>query len=384
MSNLQPLDPAGARIVDRLHNSIASLVDGNHVAKSEVIHAGGRSCPCHLIYEVDWSFVPYTSQQRVIGNGAVSTHFGYDRSEYDSETAQRCEVGRVHKPIRQSFMSQVLAGGGAALGDAGSATQVWDFGQHSVHARCEHCHGDGSVTCSSCHGSGQKFCFRCHGSGSTTETRWIGKHNGHGYSETYQQNCYSCGGSGHERCHLCRGSGTTQCGQCSGHGFFTDIMSVTVQAEPQVQITTRSEFSRDVLSSYLVNLPVSRVVGFLEFTQFNHQDVASAIWRVSYEVHTTVAELDLTLRKKQYMAAAVGDKAWAFLRPPIFDDVFIEEITDLNKIWSGKKKTFSTDRAKKFFDTYAGQPVLDAAMKSVAKLKGKSRELPAYSGERDP
>jgi hypothetical protein len=153
-------------------------------------------------------------------------------------------------------------------------------------------------------------------------------------------------------------------------------MSVTVQAEPQVHITTRSELSKHALSNCLVNLPVSRVVKFLDFTQFNHQDVASDTWRVGYEVHTTVAELDVTLRKKQYMAAAVGDKAWAFLRPPIFDDVFIEEITDLHKIWSGKKKSFSTDRAKKFFDTYAGQPVLDAAMKSVAKLKGKSRELP--------
>ena len=76
------------------------------------------------------------------------------------------------------------------------------------------------------------------------------------------------------------------------------------------------------------------------------------------------------------MAAAIGHKALAFIRPPIFDDVFTEEITDLQKIWSNKQKSFSNERARRFFDTYAGQPVLDAAMQSVAKLKGKDRQFP--------
>lgn len=376
MAGAQPPDPAGARIVDRLHQGIAGLIDGNHVERAEVVNAGGRSCPCHLLYEVDWSFVAYTASRRIQGNGAVSTHFGYDRRDYDNETAQRCELGRTHKPIRESFMSRVLARGGAALGEAGQATPVWDFGQHSVHEQCGRCHGKGRVGCPSCHGSRRESCYRCHGMGSTTETRWVSGHNGHGRHETYQQSCYGCGGSGRVTCRECNGSGDVQCSGCAGHGFFTDIMSVTVQAEPHVRITTRSELSRQALSDYLVQLPVAQVVRHLDFTQFDHQDATDDTWRVGYEVHTTVAELDLTLRSKTYMAAAVGDKALAFVRPPIFDDVFVEEITDLHKIWSGKKKSFSNDRARRFFDTYSGQPVLDAAMKSVAKLKGKDRESP--------
>lgn len=379
MSEQLPLDPAGARIVDRLHTSIASLIDGNHVVRAEVVKAGGRSCLCHLTYEVDWSFVSYTSQHRVQGNGAVSTHFGYNQGDYDRETAHRCEVGRIHKPIRGNFMSQVLGGGGAALGEAGHATQIWDFGQHSVHAQCGTCRGRGCVTCSSCHGGGRESCYRCHGSGSTTETRWVPGRNGQGHNETYQQTCYGCGGSGRVTCRQCNGSGDVRCSACGGHGFFTDIMSVTVQAEPHVRITTRSELSRDALSDYLVKMPVSRVVRYLDFTQFSHQDAAEDTWRVGYEAHTMVAELDLKLRAKIYMAAAVGDKALAFIRPPLFDDVFIEEITDLNKIWSGKKKSFSNERARKFFGTYAGQPVLDAAMKSVAKFKGKDRDSPGHA-----
>jgi hypothetical protein len=152
-------------------------------------------------------------------------------------------------------------------------------------------------------------------------------------------------------------------------------MSVTLRAEPHIQITARTELSRDALSKYLVNLPVAQVVDYFDFTQFNYGDTTADKWQVDYEVHTTVAELDVSLRSKSYLAAAIGDKVLAFVRPPIFDDIFIEEITDLKKIWAGKKKSISNERARKFFVTYAGQPVLDNAMKSVAKLKGQDRDL---------
>ncbi len=373
---LEPLDPAGARIVDQLHAHIANLVDGNRVKRSELINTGWRSCPCHLIYKVEWSFVPYTSERRIQGNGAVSTHFGYKHSDYNAETAHRRNAGRTHKPIRQGFMSQVLADGGAALARAGSATLIWDFGQHSVHERCARCRGKGRVTCSSCSGNGNETCYRCHGRGSTTETRWVPGYKGQGYTENYQQACYSCGCSGRVTCSQCNGSGTRACSECGAHGFFTDIMTVTVRAEPHVRISTYSELSQDKLSDYLVALPVARVVNDLDFTQFDHQDVDADKWRVDYEVHTTVVELDVTLRGTAYLAAAVGDHALAFIRPPIFDNVLAQEITDIKRIWAGKKKSFSHDQARKFFDTYVGLPVLDSAMKSVAKLKGKGRERP--------
>lgn len=375
MSASQSLDPAGARIVDKLHTRIADLIGGNQVRRSEVINAGGRSCACHLIYKVEWTFVPYTSERRLQGNVAVSTHFGYNNGKYVEETSRRCEIGRTHKPVREGFISQVLAGGGSALADAGIAKQVWDFGQHSVHEQCAPCSGRGEVTCPSCLG-GRVTCYGCGGGGSTTQTRYVPGHNGQGRHESYQQTCYSCGGSGRLTCTQCGGSCRIRCGECGGHGFFTDIMSVTLRAEPHVRIAVRAELSRDALSGYLVNLPVAQVVHYFDFTQFNHEDAAADKWQVGYEVHTMVAELDVSLRSKSYMAAAVGDKALAFVRPPIFDDVFIEEITDLKKIWAGKKKSVSNERARKFFVTYAGQPVLDAAMKSVAKLKGQDRDLP--------
>ncbi len=377
MTGIQQLDSAGARIVDRLHASIATLVHGNHVDRSELVQADRRSCRCHLIYEVDWSFVSYASQSRVRGDASVSTHYGYDREGYDDETVHRREIGRTHAPIRANFMSQVLDSGGAALADAGDSCQIWDFGQHSVHARCGPCRGNGRVACHSCHGNGRESCFGCSGHGSTTQTRWVHGHNGHGRHESYQQTCHVCGGSGRVSCRQCHGSGDEQCSDCAGHGFFTDIMSVTVQAEPRVRITTRSALSRGALSDYLVQLPVAKVVRFLDFTQFDHQDAAEDIWRVCYEADTIVVELDLTLRGRTFMAAAVGDKALAFVRPPIFDDLFIDEIAALSSISANGKASLSHGLARRFFDAYSKQPALDATMKAVAKLKGREREFHA-------
>jgi hypothetical protein len=170
MSAQLQVDPAGARMVDRLHNNIASLIGGNHVDRAEIVKIGGRSCPCHLLYQVEWAFVPRTSWRRMVGNTAVSTHYGYDRRQYDLETAHRCDVGRTHRPIRDGFMSGILADAGSSLGDSGQPHTVWDFGQHSVHESCERCHASGRVSCTSCVGSGKTHCYRCHGAGSTAET----------------------------------------------------------------------------------------------------------------------------------------------------------------------------------------------------------------------
>ncbi len=97
------LDPAGARIVDRLHAGIASLIHGNLIDNSEVKNDGARACPCHLQYEVQWRFVPDSQTRRVVGNGAVSTHFGHDRRSFEAETDQRFEMGRTHQPRTTAF-----------------------------------------------------------------------------------------------------------------------------------------------------------------------------------------------------------------------------------------------------------------------------------------
>ena len=165
------LELVGAALGHQLHDQIGALIDGNHVDRSELTVAQRRCCEAHIVYDVDWTFESRVETFRRHGNAAVSQHFGYDQAAYQSETAHRCEVGRTHQPLREPFMAEIAAGGGAGLARADQAAKVWDFGQHSVHERCSSCSGNGEVSCSGCYGSGRTSCYHCHGAGSTTQTR---------------------------------------------------------------------------------------------------------------------------------------------------------------------------------------------------------------------
>lgn len=370
------LELVGAALGHQLHDQIGALIDGNHVDRSELTVAQRRCCEAHIVYDVDWTFESRVETFRRHGNAAVSQHFGYDQAAYQSETAHRCEVGRTHQPLREPFMAEIAAGGGAGLARADQAAKVWDFGQHSVHERCSSCSGNGEVSCSGCYGSGRTSCYHCHGAGSTTQTRWISRPNGGGHSETYQQPCYTCGSSGRVSCSGCGGSGRITCSACSGHGFFTDVANVTVRAVPRMHITVRSRLSNEALLAHLVRTSAAGAAHYFEFALCDRRQPDAQTWRVVYETHTAVVELDLALRSKTYLAAAAGPRVLAFVRPAIFDDLFVEEIADLQKVFAGKKPSLQSRRARQFFETYAGQPVLDEAMKSVAKLRGNDRQSP--------
>lgn len=376
MNNQKKLDDRDATIADLFHDQIASLIDGNQVDKKEVKQARADACACYLTYEVDWRFVPYVETNKLYGNAAVSQHFGYNYGQFQNETSQRLKIGKVHRPVREKFIEYILNKDGQALEDACKSHEVWDFGQHSVHEECSPCGATGSVSCSGCYGSGRQQCFSCGGSGSTTQTRWVQDYNGQGRTETYQQLCYGCGGSGSNFCNRCGGSGRQQCGECRGHGFFTQIAHTRVMAKPSIHIEVESNLSRDELINFLVGYSVERIANYLHFTCKGHRDSAEDTWRIAYEANSRVVELDIELRKKKYVAAALGDAALAFRKPPIFDDIFIEEITDLQKIFS-KSKKLNHQLARKFFDTYSGQPVLDNAMKAIAQHQSAAEQQAA-------
>lgn len=369
MTRQLPINHQDTRLVDNFHRQIADLIQGNQVDKSEIKKIGCETCRCHIGYKVNWQFVPIVDTQKLIGNCAVSQHFGYNFSQFEQETKQRLAIGKSHKPIREKFIQQILEQDGQSLADAAKQHRIWDFGQHSVNEECSPCRGSGRVTCSACGGSCRQSCFSCGGRGSTTQTRWVQDYNGQSRSETYQQSCYGCGGSGTQTCNRCGGSGRQQCNQCGGQGLFTYIAQVVVQAKPSVQISVESTLSKSELLEFLLRFPVARIVDYLNMKLSGHRDTAEDIWQIAYEAESKVIELDIGLRNKQYLAAALSESILAFRKPPIFDDIFIEEITDLQKIFSKTKKLNHT-LARKFFETYSGQPVLDGAMKTIAKLAG--------------
>ncbi|CBL43601.1 Hypothetical protein HDN1F_00180 [gamma proteobacterium HdN1] len=377
MTATSELESTGTQILVRLYNEISHLIDGNHVERSEVRNQGGRYCAAHITYKVEWTFTPQVSEQRLYGNKATSIHFGYKRSAYDAETTHRCQLSRTHHPLRTPFINQILSAGGSSLSNANTSHEIWNFGQHSVHQQCNTCGGDGHVRCPSCYGSGRQSCSYCFGSGHTTQTRWVTDHRGNGHHETYQQACYHCGCTGRVNCGHCSGSGTEQCASCRGNGFFTDITTVSVHATPSVQINVHSQLSAKQLLGYLTQQNTATITRHLAFSILKTQNTMDETWQIQYEVHTTAVELDFSLRSKTYLAAAIGPSALTYLRPPVFDDIFTEELTDLQKIEITKKTKLSARRARTFFSTYSGQPVLDKAMQLVANLEREGFTSPS-------
>lgn len=118
---------------------------------------------------------------------------------------------------------------------------------------CHHCHGKGRVRCGHCTGSGNVTCGSCFGSGSTTHTRTKTTTDANGQTqtetETYQETCFSCGGSGHVTCPNCSGSGEVTCTVCQGAGRLRHFqrLDVTWTNAVSVDVLEGTELPDDLI-----------------------------------------------------------------------------------------------------------------------------------------
>lgn len=366
-ANNQVPDLDGSRIVETLFRNIAELINGNHVQASELVKVESRHCQCKLKTQVEWSFSTNTEETRFTGNTAAAIHFGYNKSAYQDETLSRTKIGQTNTEIRVNFLEKLLKNPDSGLGESTQSITAWSFGQHSVHSKCSNCRGDGRVICSACSGRGTITCYYCNGNGSTLQTRYFTDSRGQAQSEHYQQNCNSCWSSGRTACGTCNRDCYVDCSNCNGQGFFTDVATVSVVATPKINTTVSSKLSQGEFLEFLGSLPQKQIVDHFKFVLTGSRDIDINTGHFYYEAIDTIVEIDLQLRSKNYIVAAVGNNALPFIKPSIFDDLFIEEINDTKSIWSAKKKDFSADRAVKFFETYSGQPILDRVMKVVAQ-----------------
>jgi len=76
--------------------------------------------------------------------------------------------------------------------------------------QCQTCMGEGVVACSKCNGTGTKMCLSCMGKGYHTKRYDINS------SETYDETCSKCGGTGQKYCSKCGGNGIEYCPSCQG------------------------------------------------------------------------------------------------------------------------------------------------------------------------
>ena len=364
------LNEQGRFLGNRLMAQLCTLVDGNHVRAAEMQEQALRCADCFVEIGVDWGFEARTELRTLAGDAAVAdAHCGYDMAAFNRLTDSRSKQASDDHDLRDRFNQRLKNEQQDALLWAAQPQLAWDFGQHSVCNHCQPCRGSGQVSCHGCSGQGALSCSRCSGSGSTTGTRTVNTHGNRTRQETYSQSCNGCFGSGRVRCNSCGGDGVLRCNSCSGHGFFTDLMHVTAVATARVEVHTSSTLSAKPLRDYLARMGCAHAAQNFSFEARSARTTPRDTLQVTFECTTVLLELDFSLRGISYMAAAAGERPLAFIRPPIFDLIFREELQALQKLTHARAGLrLNKSKAVAFFKAYRGQPVLDSALQSVAKI----------------
>ena len=84
-----------------------------------------------------------------------------------------------------------------------------------------------------------------------------------------------------------------------------------------------------------------------------------------YSGSSTAVRLPFGLKGKAYTCYAFSNPPYPYVRPAVFDDLFTDKLEFLQKQLNGKGK-LGKRKAVAFFNRYAGQPVLDDAMREIA------------------
>ncbi len=368
------------RIGDQHLTSVRQLVDGNHVRADEIQESLFRHCDCAITIDVTWQFVARYSEQTIAGDASVSgAHYGNNRNNFLAEFNLRKHQASHNLELRRSFQENILSSN-TSLSWSHEEKLAWDFGQHSYCHTCGKCHGHGDVNCGSCHGSGKTTCYHCHGSGWTWQTRTRTSGSGQVIYDRYQQECNVCFCACKLNCNQCGATGKQRCNSCSGHGFFTDIIHTKAVAIPSISYRVNASFLAQELADYMSEMGNNYAAQYFDFSLHQNYNNNHGSWVAQYVCPTTLVEQHFSLRQKKYLAAAVGSRVVPFVRPHLFDDIFKEELHDLHAIYGKSKEAgINKDQALHFFKTYCGQPVLDRALQSVAKLSASDRKTPGGS-----
>lgn len=364
-----------------LLQNLRRLFGGNNIQPSDITPTGEAAESYLATASVVWRFDHEITETTSKGNAAVAgRHFDYRAADFQAHLQRLCAEARTNRDIRGPFMQQVDLAGSDALAWSSEAKVAHDFGSYSVFRQCGSCRGSGRVSCSGCGGGGRRTCTSCGGAGShnhhETHTRWNGRHN-ESYTQVVRRSCVSCGGGGRVVCTSCGGSGRQTCGACSGHGFFTDTAQVRSLAKPHWHVPTHSGLASDALVRALKWRGPSRSRELVPFklagTAYDDHDQ----WVARYNGLAEVVELGLLVVKTPYAVAAVGANVIPITTPAIFDQLLQPELQQVLQLASGRGSQRRFRRlAKNLFSHFRSLPMLDRALRGVAKQKGSARSEP--------
>ncbi|QIW15161.1 hypothetical protein A4G20_01765 [Pasteurellaceae bacterium RH1A] len=352
---------------ESLIGQIGDVVEGNQAQAKDVKPEACRSELFQADLTVDWHFTSQVHDERIAGGARRDNHFIYIR-DFEDKTQIYMEAASYDVSLRQDFLAHLEASGVASLDQSDHPHTIAEFPPFSHPETCSQCSGQGQNRCSSCGGSGKHTCSSCGGSGrqhySVTTYDNQGRANG---TRMDFRSCPNCLG-GKTTCYTCSGRGSVRCKPCDGHGYFMLVRSISAVAVPSYQVGVSPSLAQTELQALLNCQGTAFCRHKIYFDQMQGAEAGPDHYQYHYQGEGQVLEQDFRLKGKHYRCYALSNPPYAFVKPPIFDDLFADELAFLQSSVSAKGK-INKRQASTFFVRYSQQPALERSMRAIAEAR---------------
>ena len=351
-----------AYLADTLLLQLRQLIDGNQAQADEVRPVASEAEDFPIHFAVSWQFTSRRQDKVRAGKAAAYKHFGSDSETFeDCSTELACRAA-FDTDLRADFLDALRAAGKSGMAESEQERIFHTFPSFSVHEDCSRCDGRGRVSCSNCGGSGDTRCPYCSGSGRVDVIDYPS-----GKSTGASETCLHCWGRGRKTCLNCQGSGYEICSRCSGHGFLTRVREIQALAVPSSEWKVNTRFHPQALAGLLKQKGAAFFSHIMPF-EWQGEQSGKDTHLMIYSCRSTAIQLVFSLKDKEYVCCAFSPPSISYVRPAVFDDLFADELAFLQKYLSGRG-LWGQRRALEFFSRYAGQPVLDQAMREIARCR---------------
>lgn len=351
-----------AYLADTLLLQLRQLIAGNQAQADDVRRIASEAEDFPIHFAVSWQFSSRHQDNVQAGKAAAYKHFGSDSAAFEDCSTELASCAALDTDLRADFLDALRAAGKSGMAESDQERIFHTFPSFSVREECSRCNGRGRVSCGDCGGSGDTRCPYCSGSGRVDVIDYPS-----GKSTGASETCLHCGGRGRKTCLNCQGSGYEICSRCSGHGFLTRVREIQALAVPSSEWKVNTRFHPQALAGLLKQKGAAFFSHIMPFA-WQGEQASKDTHLMIYSCRSTAIQLVFSLKDKEYVCCAFSPPSISYVRPAVFDDLFADELAFLQKYLSGRG-LWGQRRALEFFSRYAGQPVLDQAMREIARCR---------------
>ena len=351
-----------AYLADTLLLQLRQLIAGNQAQADDVRRIASEAEDFPIHFAVSWQFASRHQDNVQAGKAAAYKHFGSDSAAFEDCSMELTNCAALDTDLRADFLDALRDAGKSGMAESEQERIFHTFPSFSVREECSRCNGRGRVSCGDCGGSGDTRCPYCSGSGRVDVIDYPS-----GKSTGASETCLHCWGRGRKTCLNCQGSGYEICSRCSGHGFLTRVREIQALAVPSSEWKVNTRFHPQALAGLLKQEGAAFFSHIMPFA-WQGEQAGKDTHLMIYSCRSTAIQLVFSLKDKEYVCCTFSPPSISYVRPAVFDDLFADELAFLQKYLSGRG-LWGQRRALEFFSRYAGQPVLDQAMREIARCR---------------